>query len=138
MDLDDQAVGADGGARQGHRRNEGPMPGAVARVDDDRQVRPGAQDGHRREVERVARRGLEGADAALAQDDVRVAGGEDVLGRQQPLLDRRAQAALEEDRALALADRLEQDEVRHVAGADLDDVDVLVEGRHVVPGRRSR
>ena len=82
MDLDDQAVSADGGARQGHRRNEGLMPSAVARVDDDRQVRPGAQHRHRREIERVARRSLEGADAALAQDDVRVAGRENVLGRQ--------------------------------------------------------
>ena len=41
------------------------------------------------------------------------------------------ESALEEDRAPALADRLEQDEVRHVAGADLDDVDVLLEGGHV-------
>ena len=131
MDLDDQAVGADGGARQGHRRNERSVAGAVAGVDHDRQVRPGAEDRHGRQVERVAGRGLEGADAALAQDHVRVAGRQDVLGRQQPLLDRRAQAALEEDRPAALPDGLEQHEVRHVARADLEDVDVLLEDRHV-------
>ena len=131
MDLDDQAVGADGGARQGHRRNERSVAGAVAGVDDDRQVRPGAEDGHRREVERVAGRGLEGADAALAQDHVRVAGRQDVLGGQQPLLDRRGQAALEQHRPAALPDRLEQHEVLHVAGADLEDVDVLLEDRDI-------
>ena len=127
MDLDDEAVGADRGAGEGHRSDQGAIPGAVRRVDDDRQVRLQPQDRHGREVERVARGGLEGADAALAEDHVRVARREDVLGGHEPLLDRRREAALQEHRVAALADGLEQHEVLHVPRADLEDVDVLVE-----------
>ena len=49
---------------------------------------------HGGQVERVARGRLEGADAALAEDDVRVAGGDDVLGGHEPLLDRGAEPRL--------------------------------------------
>ena len=45
----------------------------VGRVDDDRQVAQLLEHRDRRDVERVARRGLERADAALAEDDVDVA-----------------------------------------------------------------
>ena len=50
---------------------------------------------------------------------------EDVLGGHQPLLDRRAVAALEHHRAPGAADGQQQREVLHVPGADLEDVGVL-------------
>ena len=53
---------------------------------------------HRRQVHRVAGVRLERPDAALAEDHVRVAGADDVLGGHQPFLDRRAEAALEHHR----------------------------------------
>ena len=77
-----------------------------------------------RQVHRVAGVGLEGADAALAEDDVGVARADDVLGRHQPLLDGRAVAALEHDRLADPPDGHEQRVVLHVAGADLEDVRV--------------
>ena len=80
---------------------------------------------HGRQVERVARVCLERADAALAQDDVRVAGRNDVLGRHQPLLDRGAVAALEHDRPTRLPDRRQERVVLHVARANLEDVRML-------------
>src|SRR3989304_5564289 len=46
---------------------------------------------------------LVGADAALAEDDVAVAVGEDVLGGEQPLLDRRPHATLQEHGLVRLA-----------------------------------
>ena len=80
---------------------------------------------HRGQVHRVARVRLERADAALAQDDVGVARADDVLGGHQPLLDRRAVAALEHDRAGDPPDVAQQRVVLHVPGADLEDVRVL-------------
>ena len=81
-------------------------------------------DRHRGDVEGVARRLLEGADPALAQHDVEVAALRDVLRRHQPLLDRRAHAALEHDRLAGVADGLQQREVLGVARADLQHVGV--------------
>ena len=77
------------------------------------------------EVERVARVGLEGADAAFAEENVGIAVRQDVLGRQQPFLDLHAEAALEQDR-LAAAGRLgDEGEILRIAGADLEDVGML-------------
>ena len=81
--------------------------------------------GHGRQVQRVPGVGLERPDAALAQDDVRVARADDVLGGHQPLLDRRAVAALEHDRPGDPPDVAQQRVVLHVPGADLEDVGVL-------------
>ena len=52
---------------------------------------------------------------------------EDVLRRQQPLLDRRGDAALEHHRLARAAELAEQREVLHVARADLEDVGVLAD-----------
>ena len=73
VDLDDQPVGARGRGGQGHRLHQVAVAGAVARVGDDRQVAHALDERDRAQVERVARRRLEGADAALAQDHVGVA-----------------------------------------------------------------
>ena len=86
------------------------------------QVREPVHHGHRAQVEQVARRRIEAADAALAEDDLPVAFGQDVLRREQQLLDRGGEAALEQDRLAAAAGVLEERVVLHVAGADLDDV----------------
>ena len=92
-------------AAQRHRRDQVGPAGRVAGIDDDRQVAQPLDVRHGAHVEHVARRVLEGAHAALAQDHVRVALGEDVLGRHQQVLDRRAHAALEQHR-LAASGRL--------------------------------
>ena len=74
------------------------------------------------EVERVARRALEGPDPALAEDHLRVPLLDDVLGRHQELLDRGRRAALQQHRLRRPADLGEQVEVLHVPRADLDHV----------------
>ncbi len=96
----------------------------VRRVHDDRQVRQplGHRDGT--DVEGVAGGGLEGADAALAEHDVEVAALGDVLGGHQPFLDGGAHAPLEQHRLGRGAHRLQQREVLHVPGADLQHVGV--------------
>ena len=100
-------------------------PAAWRRVDDHRQVRVQLEPRDRAEVEREARRGLEGADPALAEDHVLVALLEDVVGGLQQLVERRRQPALEQHRLAELARDLEQRVVLHVARADLHDVGVL-------------
>lgn len=98
MDLDDQAIGAGGQRGLGERRGQARDAAGVAGVGDHGQVRAFLWDRDRGDVERVARGRLEGADALLAQDHVGVASAQDVLGREQELLDRRHHAALQEHR----------------------------------------
>ena len=64
----------------------------------------------------------EGADAALAEDDVVIPARHDVLGGHEPFLERRRHAALEQHGLLRFRHALEQTEVLHVARADLNDV----------------
>ena len=123
--LDDQTVGAGGDRRACHRRHLVAAAHAVARVDEDRQMREFLDDRNGRQIEGVAREGFKGADAAFAQDHVGVAARQDVLRREQPLLHRRGDATLEQDRLARASQFAEQRVVLHVARADLVDVGVL-------------
>ena len=125
MDLDHDPVGADRDAADRQRLDQPALAGGVARIDDDGQVGQLVEQRHRRQVHRVAGVRLERPDAALAQDHVRVARADDVLGGHQPLLDRRAVAALEHHRAGDPSDVAQERVVLHVPGADLEDVGVL-------------
>ena len=101
----------------------------MAGVDDDGQVGQPAQHGDAGQVQGVAGVALEGADAPLAEDHVLVAAGHDVLGAHQPLLIGGGHAPLDHDGLVLMAHGLEQVEVLHVPGADLDHVHVLEEGQ---------
>ena len=89
MHFDDEAVGAGGDPRHGHRLDVFPVSGAVRGIDEDGQVRQLLDHRDRAEVEREPGGRLERPDAALAEDDVGIAAGQHVLGGQEPLLDRR-------------------------------------------------
>ena len=125
MDLDHHPVRPDRDAAEREWLDEPALPGGMRRIDDHRQVGEVVEERDRGEVHRVARVGLERADAALAQDDVGVAAADDVLRRHQPFLDGRAVAALEHHRAGDASDVAQQRVVLHVPGADLEDVGVL-------------
>src|SRR3990170_2833386 len=124
VNLDEQAVdaGGDGGQRDG--RYQIPLAGSVAGVADDGQMADPLDHRDGVDIEGESRGRLVRADAALAEDDVAVAVGEDVLGGEQPLLDRRPHAALEEHGLVRLADLVQEGEVLHVAAAYLEDVGV--------------
>ena len=136
VDFDEQAIGADGDGGAGERKNFVALAGAVAGIDEDRQVAALFDGGNDGEVERVAREVGEGADAALAEDDVVVAFGHDVFGGHEQFFERGGHAAFEQHRLLGAAGALEQREVLHVARADLDDVGVFLDEveRFVVDG----
>ena len=81
-----------------------------------------------REVERVAHRRLERADAALAENDVLVAARHDVLGAHKEFLQRRGHATLQKNWLLRVGTNfLKEIEVLHVPRANLDHVDVVEE-----------
>src|SRR5216684_2222804 len=60
----------------------------------------------------------------------------DVLGSHKKFFERRRDAALQEDWFASASGALEQREVLHVAGADLDDISILVDQveRFVIDG----
>src|SRR6266404_898248 len=76
------------------------------------------------DVERVARVGFEGADAALAEDHIVIAAGDDVFGAEEEFFHGGGHAALEEHGLANFAEGAEEIVVLHVARADLKDVDV--------------
>ena len=125
--FDDQAVGSHGDGGAGKRRHLVALAGAVAGIDDDGQMAQALHGGHDAEIERVAGVIGEGAHAALAQDDVVVALAHDVLGGHQKFFQRGGDAALQQDGLAGASGALEQREILHVAGADLDDIGVLVD-----------
>ncbi len=71
MDLDHHPVGTDRHAADGQRLDQPALPGGMRRIDDHRQVGQVVDERDGGQVQRVAGVGLERADAALAQDDVR-------------------------------------------------------------------
>ena len=96
MDFDEQAVAAGGNRGARHGGNLVAAAGAVRGIADDGQVRELFDDGDGGDVHGVAGVGFEGADAALAEDDVVVAAGEEVFGGEQQLFDGGGDAALEQ------------------------------------------
>ena len=83
MDFDDQAICPSGDTRPRHGVNIFPMTGAVAGVQDDRQVGLGFQDGDGVDISGIAGGSFEGADAALTQDHPPVTVGKDVFGSHE-------------------------------------------------------
>lgn len=122
MDLDEEAVRLEGDGTTAKGEDEIRASAALAGIHDDREMGFlfGNRDGS--QIESVAGVGLERADAALAEEDIWVAVGEDILGGQQPLLDFLAHPALEEHRFARSGALDEELEILRVAGADLEDV----------------
>ena len=96
-------------------------------IDNHRQMRLRFQYGDGIQIERVARVGLEGADAALAEQHVEVAFAQNVFRAHEQVFDGGAHAALEHDGELAPAHFFQKGEVLHVARADLEAVGVLLD-----------
>src|SRR2546427_4968652 len=81
-------------------------------------------DGDSGNIQRVASIGLEGANAALAQNHVVIAAGHDVFRRKQQLFESGGDAALEQHRLLDLAQLAQQIKILHIARAHLQDIHV--------------
>ena len=125
MHLYHEAVRPDYYCRLAHGGHERAHARGVARVEDHRQVAQAFYVRDDGQVRGVAGGGLEGAYAALAEDDAGVAAHHDVLGRGYPLLHGGREPALEDHGAPGAPDLLEEIEVLHVPGPYLEDVHVL-------------
>jgi len=125
MDFDEQAVGAYGHGGAGEGQYFVAFAGAVTGVDEDGQVAAFFNGGDDRQIESVAGMVGECAHAAFAEHHVVIAFAQDVFGGHQELVEGGGHAALEEDGFFGAAGALEQREILHVAGADLDNVGVF-------------
>src|SRR5215472_3381176 len=138
MDFDEQAICADGNGSAGKRQNLVALSGAVAGIDEDRQVATLLNRRNDREVERIAGKIGECANAALAKHHIVVALREDVFRGHQELIKRGGHTALEKNWLLCASGPLEEREILHIARANLDDVGVFLDKieRLVVDGFR--
>ena len=123
--LHHQAVGSGGhgGQRQGSHQLR--PPGGVAGVHDHRQVGQLFQHRNGGNVQSGAAVGLEGTDAPLAQDHLPVAPGQDVLRRLQQLRHRGGHTPLQQHGLPDLAQGLEQGEILHIPGPDLQNIHLI-------------
>src|SRR5258708_38198471 len=126
MNLDYQAIGSNGDGGAGEWRHFVALAGAVAWIDHDGQVAEALDRRHDAEIECVAGVIGESPHSALAENYVVVALAHDVLGGHEKFFERSRDAALQQDGFAGASGALEQREVLHVAGADLDDIGVLV------------
>ncbi len=127
MDFDHDPVGTDHDRRLGHRPDQAAPSGRVTGIDHDRQVAHFTDQGNNAQVQSVAGGPFESPDASLAEDDIGIAFSEDIFGRGEKFLDGGTHAALEQDRVTGLANLLEQIEVLHVAGTDLQDIRIAAD-----------
>ena len=79
----------------------------------------GLDDSYRGEVKRVAGVILEGPDAAFAEQQIRVAVGQDIFAGEQPLRDSHRHTTLEQHRFASLGGGDDELEVLGVACPDL-------------------
>ena len=127
VDFDEEAVGSNGNSGAGKRQNFVAFAGAVTGVNENRKVAAFFDGGDDGEVQSIAGEIGESADAAFAEHDVVISFGEDVFGGHEEFVERGGHTALEEDWFFGAAGALEKRKVLHVAGADLNDVCVLLD-----------
>ena len=77
-------------------------------------------------------RGIESAAPPLAKHHSLIACVEHVLGREEPLVDRRCGSTVDDNRPVRCPNRTEEHEILHVVWTDLDDVDVFGDDIDVV------
>ena len=103
----------------------------MARVHHHRQVGQLLELGHRGQIQRVSCIGFKGTDAPLAEDDLLVAAGHDVLGAHEQLLEGVGKAALQKHRLMDAAQLLQKVKILHITRPDLDDIHILEQGQMV-------
>ena len=125
MHFDDEAVSAYGNRRAGKRKDLVALSSAMARVDQDWQVTTFFYRRHNCKIESVARKIRKGANAAFAEHHVVIAFGQNVFGGHQEFVEGGGHAALQQNGLFRTARPLEEREILHIAGANLDHVGVF-------------
>ena len=125
MHLNNQAIRTYCYCRLSQRLYHPPHACCVARVHNNRQMAELLHSRNRAEVQRITRVCFEGTDTTLAEDNIFIALTHNVFCRHQPLLNRRSQTTLQQNRLIGFAQFLEQLKVLHIARADLNQVNIL-------------
>ena len=127
MNFDQQHVRTRRHRGAGHGRHLVANPSAVRRIGSHRKMRELVHDGDRANIQRIARVGFEGANTALAKNDLIVSARHNVFGREQQLFQGRRDASFEQNRLIDFPQFAQQIEILHVARAYLQDIEV---GQH--------
>jgi len=131
MHFNNEAIGAGSNADAREARDEIAQPCGVAWIGNHRQVRDLLQQRDARGIKSVAHRRLEGANAALAKNDVGIAMIEDNLCRAQQVGDGCDHAALQQDGQARSRRNFKQRVVLHAARTDLQNVGIIGDHRDV-------
>ena len=129
VDFEEEAIGADGDGGAGEGKNFVAFAGAMAGINEDGEMAAFFHCRDDGEVESIAGKIGEGANAALAKHDVVVALGEDIFRGHEEFVESGGHAAFKKDGEFGAASSLEEREVLHVARADLNDVGVMLHQR---------
>ena len=127
MNFNQNTVGAGGHGGARHWWNLVAAAGAVRGIGQDRKVREFLDHGNGGNIQGIAGVAFKSTNAALAEHDLVIASGHDVLGRQQPFFDRCRWPAFQQHRFAELPQFLQQVEILHIPGADLQNIDKFQE-----------
>ncbi len=131
VDLHHQPMCIGSHRRTGQGQHLIPSPGGVAGVHNNRQMALFFNHRHGGQIQGVATVMDKGAHAPLTQDHLVVSMGHDVFGSHEPLVDSGGHAPFEQDRSVGFPCPLEQAEILHVPGTDLQHVGIML---HQVEG----
>ena len=131
MHFDHQRVRSGSNSGERHLRHELAEAKRVSWVDNYRQMRFRFQNRNRAQIERVTSSGIKRADAAFAQDHVRVALVQDVFRAHDQIINRGAESALQQHRKPAATDLFQKRKIVHVTRADLKAIRIFFDHRQI-------
>ena len=127
VDFDHETIRSHCYAGASQRCNHVGGTGAVGWIYDYRQMGNSTNRWYGSEIERITSVLRECANTSLAQDDIVISFGHDVLGREQPFLECCSHSSLQQHRQLRTASSLQKGKVLHAASANLNDIAVLLD-----------
>src|SRR5216683_2533886 len=127
VDFHQQSIRANGNGCARERQDFVAFAGAMAGVNQDRQVTASFHRRHDGQIQRVARVIGESADAAFAQHHAVISLGEYILRGHQEFIERGRHPPLQQYRLFGPSGALQQGKILHIARANLDHVRVFLD-----------
>jgi hypothetical protein len=121
----EESIGACGNGGNTHGEDKVAAAGGVTGVDYDRQMGERSQERYAGKIEDVTGLLIEAPHTALAQDDVSIAFSQNIFGCQQPFLDGRGEATLEQHWSSGSPNRPQEGKILHIPAAYLEHVGQL-------------
>jgi len=125
MYLNEESIGSHSDGTETKSLDQVGVAASLRGINHDRAMSLLPKDRDRHQVQGIAGVGFKGADTAFAENEVRVAAGEDIFSGQEPLFDQHGGTALEQNRFTGMGCGDQELEVLSVAGANLDNIGIL-------------